>query len=326
MLWIKAIALSFCLILVSSQIVVRAQENASGAAVTAEAFRAINVRSGPSMGYAVTAQLDAGDVVRVIGKNDEGNNWLLVEIGEQTGWVAYFTVTVSGDPNTLPIIEIEPVGEITETADYQASLRRAETDYFVTAYRRVNVRMGPGTDYDILGVLIPGDTADIIAISDNAEWLQIDFDEQPGWVAYFVVTITGASDVPVEGVSALSALTADPSATDAVRESAPDQFVSIPDRSQNFDELAAPAAESFGLPVNTVITRFNISLRALPDMETELVGAVPFDTPLTVEARTADRSWLRVTYGDVTGWLVTSLVDFSTVDLNGVPVAEESAE
>lgn len=73
--------------------------------VTAHAFRTVNVRQGPGIAYDRIGQLTSGDTVAVTGRSDAGNNWLRIDFDGQTGWIAWFTVTVSGDPATLSMVE-----------------------------------------------------------------------------------------------------------------------------------------------------------------------------------------------------------------------------
>jgi hypothetical protein len=62
----------------------------------------------------------------------------------------------------------------------------------VLASEQVNVRAGPGTNYDQVGVLIPGQTAPAIGRSPGNEWIQIEYPGGPGnraWVFAPLVSI-----------------------------------------------------------------------------------------------------------------------------------------
>ncbi len=76
--------------------------------VVAEAFRTVNVRSGPGIEYEQIGQLEDGDTLAVTGRSDSDNNWLLIEYENGEGWVAYFTVSVSGYLDNLPIVTVQP--------------------------------------------------------------------------------------------------------------------------------------------------------------------------------------------------------------------------
>jgi uncharacterized protein YgiM (DUF1202 family) len=60
------------------------------------------------MDFERIGQMASGDKAAVTARSDTDNNWLQVEFDGETGWVAYFTVTVSGDLSALPIVDLEP--------------------------------------------------------------------------------------------------------------------------------------------------------------------------------------------------------------------------
>jgi uncharacterized protein YraI len=317
----------FSLLMLLSANLVWAQDEPANGDVIAQAFRTINVRSGPGTNFDVVAQLNTGDSVPVIGRSDDGNNWLLIQVGDQPGWVAFFTVTVIGDPNQLSIIEAASADlpSVTVTAEQN---RFAESDYFVSTYRRVNVRSGPGTGFDVIGVLVPGDTADILGSTENDEWLQINLDGEEGWVAYFVVNIVGQPlDVAVTAdslteLAELYPIEVTPSLTP---ESAPELSEPVDVTALLADAVGAGVVMDSSVASVGVTTRFNTALRAVPELSAELVRAVPFDTFLSVGGQTPDGAWLLVEFDGVEGWLVTSLVDVTLLDLSRVPVVEVSA-
>ena len=280
--------------------VVTAQETPTDQPVTAEAFRAINVRSGPSTDYEIVGQLHEGQVVSVIGRSDPQSNWLLINHDGEVGWVAFFTVAITGDPTTVEIVGAASAN--TPLATLQPSptalIEGAQSALYITAYRRVNVRSGPGTEFSIVDVLAPGETADVIGSSgDDNEWIEIRTDDQTGWVAYFVVNVSG--DLSALAVSA-SAAPVEPQASFIAQAA-----------------VAAPALDSNQV---LLITRFNTNLRAEPRFSAEVITVVPYETTLEAEARTTDSNWLRVTYNGETGWLISSLVNTGVSDVESLPV------
>ncbi len=66
---------------------------------------------------------------------------------------------------------------------------------------QVNVRLGPSTDYEKVGVLIAGQTAPALGRSPGGEWIQILYAGVPGNVAWvyapFVVLETGQRLLPI---------------------------------------------------------------------------------------------------------------------------------
>ncbi len=245
--------------------------------VIAKAYRTVNVRSGPSTEYDIIGQLNSGNETRITGRSDQESNWLRIEFGAQEGWVAYFTVTVIGDVGTLPVVEaLEDRVDASNLASPTPTVAHRSDDVYISTFRRVNVRSGPGMEYQRIGTLDPGNSADITGRTDDNEWLQIDFDGQQGWIAYFVVTVTGSlGDVAVAGVPT-SAMTRVP-------------------------------------PEVQVVTRYNVNLRAEPVIGSPIIDVIPFDTTLTTDARANnDGTWLRVSYnGGEQGWLLSRLVNIN---------------
>jgi uncharacterized protein YgiM (DUF1202 family) len=261
--------------------------SAQTSSVTAEAFRRINVRSGPAVNFPVIAQLESGDVVDVVGRSNADNDWLQVTFSGQTGWVAYFVVSVSGDLDALPIIELEAAAtEAVELANSDLpqiaaveALSATNATVTASAYRRANVRSAPNTAAAVIGQLQPGDIVTVTGRSNaRGEWLQIEFNGQTGWVAFFLVSVEGALDtLPIQL------------------------------------EAAQTNALSTAQPVE-VITRFNANLRASASLQGDIIAIIPFETVLTGDGRTRNGNWMRVTYEGETGWLLLSLV---TIRNNG---------
>ena len=64
----------------------------------------------------------------------------------------------------------------------------------VTYTDPMNVRGGPGTFYDIIGQIFPGDVLPALGISPGREWIQVSFPAGPGgigWVYTSYVSVSG---------------------------------------------------------------------------------------------------------------------------------------
>ena len=61
----------------------------------------------------------------------------------------------------------------------------------------MNVRDGPGTEYDRIGGATAGEEYTITGKSADGAWWQIDFGGQTGWINAPFVTATDAENVPV---------------------------------------------------------------------------------------------------------------------------------
>ncbi len=253
--------------------------------VIARAYRTVNVRSGPGTQYDTIGQLTSGNEVKITGRSDEESDWLRVEFDGREGWVAYFTVSVLGDTSGLSVVE--PISDMPDAmvpVIATPTMLHAQTNIYVTAYRAVNVRSGPGIDYVRLGNLESGSTVDVTGRSNDNEWLRINYAGKSGWVAFFVVSLTGSLD------------------------------------DVNVVEPPAGAETEAVSTTMDVVTRYNVNLHEQPALDSPILDVVPFDTTLKADARSdEDSTWLEVNYDDQAGWLLRILVNLSAA-LDNLPV------
>ncbi|MBN2387459.1 MAG: SH3 domain-containing protein [Anaerolineales bacterium] len=146
----------------------------------------INVRAGPATGQEALGLIEAGQDVQVLGR-DETRQWyaIVYPTGPQgRAWIAAPYVQVS-DPDGLPVISLA-------TPTPTGNLGRI--------IQRLNVRTGPATTYEALGLLEPDTIVVVLAKNETGTWLQIAFDGGPegrGWVTAAYVQIESAADLPV---------------------------------------------------------------------------------------------------------------------------------
>ena len=238
-------------------------------------YQTANVRSGPDTRFPIVEQLSEDTRVQIDGRDDD-SRWLHVLLPSgKAGWLPAFTLIVDGDPSGLPVIEATSTPE-------------AETSVSVISYGRVNVRSGPGIDYDIVGQLDVSEQAQAIARSDAAnDWLMIQFDDATGWVAYFTVNVQG-----------------DPAALPVL----------VPDSS----------GQSLIPPSQLIHARFNVRLHDQPQLDSPAQVVVPFDSEVTPISRSADGLWLLVGYKDAQGWGVTQLFDITPDALQALPISAQA--
>lgn len=79
----------------------------------------LNVRSGPSTGYAIVAKALSGDLLPVIGRNAAGD-WVQVALSTaqgsaDNGWVAARYLTLSGPLDTVPVVTVSSTPSIQAT-------------------------------------------------------------------------------------------------------------------------------------------------------------------------------------------------------------------
>ncbi|HLF03314.1 MAG TPA: SH3 domain-containing protein [Anaerolineales bacterium] len=80
----------------------------------------------------------------------------------------------------------------------------------VYAPDQVNIRSGPGTNYDQVGVMVAGQSAPAIGRSLAGEWVQIEYPGGPGGKAWVYALLISLRETSIE---ALSVVDAPPTAT-----------------------------------------------------------------------------------------------------------------
>lgn len=278
------------LFLLSSVFDAQAQE-ASG--VLAEAFRLVNIRSGPSTEEAVIGQLAPGDIVQVVARNSEDTDWLLIQSDGITGWVAYFVVSVIGDASSLPIqidaelaLEEQAVAGVNQSSLSELSIASSPIA-MATTFRRANIRTLPHIESPVLIVVQRGELLEVIGRSNSdSDWLQVETENGVGWIAYFLVAVDGdLGQLPII----------------------------------SFENITP----SSGAPIDTitVTTRYNANLRTAPSLTSTIIRVIPFNEQLVASVRSARGDWIRVAYEGQEGWILAALVSSET-ELNQLAPAE----
>jgi len=146
----------------------------------------LNVRAEPSTGGASLGMLSPFSKVQIVAK-DVGGNWLqiLYEQGPQgKGWITAAYVQVAAGA------EIPSLGGGTGPGSGPSGV----------VIQQVNIRSGPGTDFNPLGTLNPQDVVKLTGKNSGGAWLQIEFTGGPdgkGWVTAAYVQTSAAADLPI---------------------------------------------------------------------------------------------------------------------------------
>ena len=147
----------------------------------------LNVRAEPSTASAVLGIIPPNTNLQIIGKDPGGSWWqILYPAGRQEkGWVTAQYVT-SGSPPEVPVIG---GGEANPNDGNVAIVQQ-----------QLNVRSGPGADFNSVGTLNPQDVARLIGKDANGAWLQIEFAAGPdgkGWISAAFVQAKGVEGLPI---------------------------------------------------------------------------------------------------------------------------------
>lgn len=156
----------------------------------------VNVRSGPGIAYSLLGQINKDETVQITGV-DASQEWLAIIYPsgfQDRGWITRQFVQTSGI-DSLPILGLVTLPNGTPAP--QAHLTQ-----------KINVRSGPATHYDSLGILPTDSLVWLIGRNPSASWLMIDYPpakDGKGWIIAgyvksddpFALPVVDASGVPV---------------------------------------------------------------------------------------------------------------------------------
>ena len=212
----------------------------------------VEIRSRPGVDSPVAAILEQGAVAEVVGVSEDGAWWAIrvpyLENGK--GWVPAERVVAQ---NTSGVDVLGDEGAVIEQVTKTPAIAQAIAD--------VNIRSGPGMDFDKVGMLKNGTSAEILgADPQNLWWFisVIDVEGLEGWVAIDYVIARDAEDVPI----------IDPAA---------ERLARIP---------PTPAA---GAP--SLVALANVNFRSGPGKNFGILGTLEQDQRVEVVGKNSDATW-----------------------------------
>ena len=161
------------------------------APVFVSAVGRVNVRQEPYIADNVIGQLDPEQQARATARSSQENDWLLIETETLSGWVAYFTVRVTGDASALPVLV--PDG----------SARLVPPSLQVTALFNARLRTEPALDAPVLTIVAFGERVTLLGRNAAADWLFVGYNGLEGWIDANLV------DAPPEQAAALPLMLAE---------------------------------------------------------------------------------------------------------------------
>ncbi len=147
----------------------------------------VYVRGGPGTSYPSLGLIDPGKQVQIVGRDAAGQWYTILYPGGAggLGWVTAAFVQLPAGA-TIPA----PQQTDTPTPAGPAGL----------VQQKLNVRSGPGTSFDTLGILPAQSSVVLTGRNDSGSWLQIVYAAGPGghgWVTAAYVQVKDASGLPV---------------------------------------------------------------------------------------------------------------------------------
>ncbi|HEX6387457.1 MAG TPA: SH3 domain-containing protein [Anaerolineae bacterium] len=145
---------------------------------------ALNVRSGPGIGYSSITVIHQGQVVSLIGRNND-SSWVRVRlVTGQEGWVNASLIQANVAIGSLPVV---PVPTLSAVATVTTGA--------------LNVRSGPGINFPSTAVVYQGQTVTLLGRNANSSWVQVRLaNGHVGWVnTSLVQPNVSVSTLPVTG-------------------------------------------------------------------------------------------------------------------------------
>ncbi|HJR81575.1 MAG TPA: SH3 domain-containing protein [Anaerolineales bacterium] len=229
----------------------------------------VNVRAEPSTASAVLGIIPADMRVEIIG-TDPGENWWQILYPQAAdpggkGWVTAQYIRT-------PILPDVPI--IGGAGPDQSNQNLA------VVQEQINIRSGPGTDFNSIGTLNAQDTVKLTGKDANGTWLQIEFGVGPdgkGWVNAAFVQATGVESLPIVTESGVVVGTGTPTSIALL----PTPTI-VPAREDN-DSPTNPITNIAFDPAGTHISIYNGDVSAPEGDAQDWVQFTPFSQAVLLE-------------------------------------------
>ncbi|MDW8054124.1 MAG: SH3 domain-containing protein [Anaerolineae bacterium] len=165
-------------------------------AVTVNARTVLNVRARPQEAAAVLARVRRGEVLPVLGRSAD-NQWYLVQLGNQRGWVAARLVLPNKAARESQVVTptIDSAGGAPSALQPPAGDQPALT---VNARERLNIRSAPSEAATVIAAANRGEQLAVVGRSRDGNWYQVRKGDQTGWVvARLTLPNAAARNAPV---------------------------------------------------------------------------------------------------------------------------------
>jgi uncharacterized protein YraI len=273
----------------------------------------VNVRDQPSTTAAQLGILAPFVKVQIVGR-DAGGTWYRILYLQGQGGAAWVTAQYINVQNKdkIPVI-----GGAASTATLESATGTPSASG--TVIQQVNVRKGPGTDFDALGTLNAKETAALTGRDASGSWLQIAYSAAPGgkgWVAAAFIQSAAAQGLPIIGDGSSTAVAAVTGvATRTPSLPSPTPAVAPPDG----DSAQAPAATITFSPSGTRALLYSSDVSAPQGDAEDFVGFTTYGPvvliSLTCTGNGALKTELVSASATVTNWSGLTCGELKTVAL-----------
>jgi N-acetylmuramoyl-L-alanine amidase len=240
--------------------------------------------------------LPAGEKASAVGRNSS-NNWIQIEFGNTSGWVAAWLTVYNGDTALLPITSIVEPEPLDGPGPFE-----------VTSPFTVNIRSAPSVGAEILTRMAFGDSAQAIARNDLSSWVQVNFGGTTGWAARWLVLLSGdVAGLPTEGGQ-----------TGPFPGGTPQPGGATP---------VAPSAPPTPPPGGGIAVKppFRVNLRSAPSLTAPVIDILLTSSDAVAIGKNAGNNWLQVSHDGTVGWVARWVVNASD-DTKDLPITDTSIE
>jgi uncharacterized protein YgiM (DUF1202 family) len=279
--WVNPAYLISSVPVASLPVVDAAVPPAPGGPTAAVATGALNVRSGPDVGFPVLTVVTQGQALALLGRNS-ASTWAYVTAPNGVkGWVNASLITPTVPISSLPITENvipTPAPLPTGTAVPPTTPTPVPAPYAVVVTGALNGRSGPDVAYNVVAVVHYGDQLQLIGRNASSSWAQLKLTN--GTVGWSNASLLQPS-VPISTLPIVN--------------------------------VAAPT------PVATVITGA-LNVRSGPSVSYGVLAVVTQGQSVTVLGRNGNSTWAQIrTPSGVVGWVNASLIE-SNVPITSLPI------
>ncbi|HEY5729870.1 MAG TPA: SH3 domain-containing protein [Anaerolineales bacterium] len=235
----------------------------------------LNVRVDPSTASDVLGIIAANVVVQIVGQDPGGNWWqIMYNAGiEGKGWVTAQYIETATKP------EVPVIGDVGTSPD---------SGHSAVVIQQLNVRSGPSTSFDLVGILNPNDVVELTGKNRDGAWLQIEFTNGVGWINAMFVKADALDILPI--VSDLGEVVG----TGTPMANPPPPTSTLVPASMDFDTADAPLKTILFEWTGTQTLIFSGDVSA-PEGDTEdWIAFTPYDNFVFVSVQCAGSSSLRV--------------------------------
>lgn len=285
----------------------------------------IFVRGGPGRDYLPVGKLLAGDRVRPLSRNAQGD-WVLIVYGKGYGWIRRDLAFWVENIDLLPVMDAanltpSPVLPTTptQTPILLPTFTPAGNWVQLNADAQSGfVRAGPGRTYLRLGQLLTGDVVEPVSQNEDGSWIMIRFGGGFGWVARnLVLWIDNIDALPVISVDNLTpspTFTATNTATSTLtptNTSTPTATATITPTSTSTSTLTiTPSATSTDTPVPTSTSTSSPTITAT---------VLPTDTPVPTVTLTSTDTLIPTVVPSATSTASPTLTETAVPSSTPVP-------